>query len=138
MADRVPLVDYLVLGDDPHLVAHECERCAARFFDRRNVCASCGATAFRDADIPRAGKLLTFTIASTAAPGIPVPFVAAIVECGGTKVRGNLVNVRPDPAEVRTGTEVRLTTVSVGMDGAGVEAVGYGNGHRRVGAPRSR
>ncbi|ONH33353.1 Zn-ribbon domain-containing OB-fold protein [Pseudofrankia asymbiotica] len=126
MADRVPLVDYLVLSDDPHLVAHECERCGARFFDRRNACASCGATNFHQVDIPRKGTLLTYTIVSTAGPGIQVPFVAAVVDCGGTTVRGNLVNVQPDPGQVRTGMEVRLTTVSVGTDGAGVEAVGYG------------
>ena len=40
MAEQVPLVDYLVLGDDPHLVANECTACGARFFDRRNACAS--------------------------------------------------------------------------------------------------
>ena len=41
MADQVPLVDYLVLGDSPHLVASECVACGARYFDRRNACASC-------------------------------------------------------------------------------------------------
>ena len=38
---QVPMVDYLVLGDQPHLVANECEACGARFFDRRNACAAC-------------------------------------------------------------------------------------------------
>ena len=42
---RVPLVDYLVLDDgDPHLVATGCTNCGARFFDRRNACASCFGT----------------------------------------------------------------------------------------------
>ena len=39
MAQQIPLVDYLVLGDEPHLVANECTSCGARFFDRRNACA---------------------------------------------------------------------------------------------------
>ena len=63
---------------------------------------------------------------SHAAPGIPVPFVAGVVDCGGTSVRGNVVNVAPDPEHVRLGMKVRLTTVSVGVDAAGTEAVGYG------------
>ncbi|MBL7502266.1 OB-fold domain-containing protein [Frankia sp. CNm7] len=126
MADRVPLVDYLVLSEDPRLVARECERCAARFFDRRNACASCGATTFRGVDIPRTGTLVTYTIVSVAPPGVAVPFVAAVVDCGGTAVRGNLVNVAPDPGRLTPGMELRLTTVSVGTDGAGTEAVGYG------------
>ena len=41
-----------------------------------------------------------FTIVSFAAPGIPVPFVAAVVDCDGTSVRGNIVNVEPDPEHV--------------------------------------
>ncbi len=48
MAAAVPIVDYLVLGDDPHLVAKECTSCGARFFDRRNACAACFATEFKD------------------------------------------------------------------------------------------
>jgi uncharacterized OB-fold protein len=126
MADRIPLVDYLVLGDEPHLVAHECERCSARFFDRRNACASCGTTSFRTVDIPPEGTLRTFTIVSLAAPEVPVPFVAAVVDCGGTSVRANLVNVDPDPEHVTLGMKLRLATTLVGVDSAGVEAVGFG------------
>ena len=37
MADQIPLVDYLMLGDEPHLVANECTGCGARYFDRRNA-----------------------------------------------------------------------------------------------------
>ena len=47
VANQIPLVDYLVVGDDPHLVANECTACGARFFDRRNACASCSGTDFR-------------------------------------------------------------------------------------------
>ena len=42
MANQIPLVDYLVLGDRPHLVAKECTSCGARYFDRRNACVSLG------------------------------------------------------------------------------------------------
>ena len=41
-----------------------------------------------------------FTIVSLAAPGIPVPFVASVVDCDGTSVRANLVNVEPSPEHV--------------------------------------
>ena len=49
MAKEIPFVDYLVIGDDPHLVAHECTSCGARFFDRRNACAGCSSTDFKPA-----------------------------------------------------------------------------------------
>ena len=37
MGQQVPLVDYLVLGDSPHLVANQCDACGARYFDHRNA-----------------------------------------------------------------------------------------------------
>ena len=126
MAGQIPLVEYLVLGDDPHLRANECTACGARFFDRRNACASCGGTGFREVRVATEGEVQAFTIVSMAAPGIPVPFAAAVVDCDGTSVRGNIVGTEPTPENVQLGMKVRLTTFPIGVDGAGTEAVGFG------------
>ena len=77
MPKQIPLVDYLALEPEPHLVAHECTACGARYFDRRNACAGCFGTEFRDVVVATTGEVRAFTIVSLAAPGIPVPFVAA-------------------------------------------------------------
>ena len=123
----IPFVDYLVLEDgDPHLVANECVACGARFFDRRNACAACFGTDFRQVRVPNEGTLRSFTIVTYAAPGIEVPFVAGVIDCGGTSVRGNIVNCPPDPEHVTLGMKVRLVTVPVGADASGVEAINYG------------
>ena len=126
MAEPVPLVDYLELGDSPHLVANECTACGARFFDRRNACASCGKTEFTKTAIPTTGEVRSFTIVTFAAPGVPVPYVAALIDCDGTSVRGNLINVEPDPEHVTLGMKVRLATHSIGTDDNGTEAIGFG------------
>jgi len=127
MADRIPLVDYLVLDEgSPHLVANECPSCGARYFDRRNACAGCFTTEFTKVAVPTEGEVKAFTIVAHAAPGIPVPFVSATVDCGGTSVRGNIVNVDPDPDHVSLGMKVRLTTYPIGTDSAGTEAIAYG------------
>src|SRR6516162_1801216 len=126
MAGQVPMVDYLVLDDgEPHLVARECTACGARFFDRRNACAKCFATEFTTVPIATEGTVRTFTIVAFAAPGVPTPFVAAVVDCGGTQVRANLTNIEPDPDHVRSGMDVRLTTYSLGEDSEGRTAVGF-------------
>jgi uncharacterized OB-fold protein len=126
MAKQIPLVDYLVLGERPHLAVQECTSCSARFFDRRNACASCGLTEFRTVEIPDEGEVKAFTIVSFAAPGVPVPYVAALVDCGGTSVRANLINVTPDPEHVSLGMPVRLATEVIGTAGEGTEAIGFG------------
>jgi uncharacterized OB-fold protein len=126
MAKQIPLVDYLVLGEAPHLTANECTTCGARFFDRRNACASCGQATFTTADISTTGEVRAFTIVAFAAPGVPVPYVAALVDCAGTSVRANLINVEPDPQHVTLGMKVRLATEVVGTDTEGTEAIGFG------------
>lgn len=126
MAAAVPIVDYLVLGDEPHLVAQECTSCGARFFDRRNACASCGATGFDKVDIATEGEVRAYTIVSMAAPGVPVPYVASVIDCAGTSVRANIVNTPPDPEHVTLGMKVKLTTFPIGTDGEGTEAIGFG------------
>ncbi len=123
---QVPLVDYLVLGDQPHLVANQCTGCGARFFDRRNACAGCFGTEFTKVDIATEGEVRSFTIVTFAAPGVPVPFVAAVVDCGGTSVRANIINTDPDPQHVKLGMKVRLATYSLGSDDNGTEAIGFG------------
>jgi uncharacterized protein len=127
MTGQIPLVDYLVLDDgEPHLIAQECTTCGARFFDRRNACAGCFATEFTTVPVATEGTVRAFTIVTFAAPGIPTPFVASVVDCDGTQVRANLINIEPDPEHVRDGMKVRLATYPIGTDSAGTEAIGFG------------
>ena len=126
MVTQIPHVEYLQLGDRPHLVANECTSCGARFFDRRNACANCFGTSFTKVPIATEGVLKAFTIVAFAAPGVPVPFVAGIIDCDGTSVRGNVINVDPTPDKVTLGMKVRLATYSLGVDDEGTEAIGFG------------
>jgi uncharacterized OB-fold protein len=126
MGQQVPLVDYLELSENPRLVANECQNCGARFFDRRNACANCGHPDFKKVDVATEGELRTFTIVAYAAPGIPVPFVAGVVDCDGTSVRGNVINTPADPEHVHTGMKLRLATYVAGTDDEGTEAIGFG------------
>jgi uncharacterized OB-fold protein len=123
---QIPLVEYLVLDGEPHLQANQCTSCGARFFDRRNACASCGGKDFEKTDVATHGEVRAFTIVSMAAPGIPVPFVASVVDCDGTSVRANVVNTPADPEHVTLGMKVRLTTFPIGTDTEGTEAIAFG------------
>jgi uncharacterized OB-fold protein len=126
MATQIPLVDYLVLEPAAHLRANECRQCGAHYFDRRNACAGCFGTDFRQVDVAPEGVLTAFSIVTFAAPGVPVPFVSAIVDCGGTSVRGNIINCEPSPDVVKLGMKVRLATYVLGADDNGVDAIGFG------------
>ena len=127
MPGQLPYVSYLQLGDEPHLVAQECQSCHALYFDRRNACARCGQQDFGARRLADEGAVRAFTIVHRATPDVQVPYISAIVDLdGGGVVKANLVGVAPDPDQVRLGMRVQLTTFGVGTDSDGVEAVGFG------------
>jgi uncharacterized OB-fold protein len=128
MGNQVPIVDYLVLDDGaPHLVANRCDTCGALYFDRRNACAKCSGRSFSRERLADDGKVRSYTIVHRAAPGVPTPYVSAIVDLtGGGVVKANLLNVEPSPDHVRFGMDVRLTTTVAGVDDEGTEAVQFG------------
>jgi uncharacterized OB-fold protein len=90
------------------------------------ACAGCSGQDFRRAAVASAGEVTSFTIVAVGPPGVAVPYVAALVDCDGTTVRGNIVGTPPDPEHVRLGMRVGLTTFPIGTDTAGTEAVGFG------------
>jgi uncharacterized OB-fold protein len=128
MGKQVPIVDYLVLDEGaPYLVANRCDSCGALYFDRRNACAKCSGRSFSSHRLADDGTVRSFTIVHRAAPGVPTPYVSAIVDLtGGGVVKANLLNVEPTPENVQLGMKVRLTTTVAGVDDDGTEAVQFG------------
>jgi uncharacterized OB-fold protein len=127
MSARIPLVDYLVLDDNPHLVANACDNCGALFLTRRNACANCGGASFNQKPLATNGVVTSFTIVHRAAPGVKTPFVSATVALdGGGVVTANLLDVDPDPEFVKLGMPVQLVTYPLGADDNGTEAIAFG------------
>ena len=126
-ATRIPVVDYLVLEGEPHLVANACTACGALYFDRRNACARCGKREFARKDLERNGTLRSFTIIYRAAPSVAVPYVSCVVELdGGGVVKANLLDAGTEPEKIDLGMKVRLVTFACGRDEEGTEAVAFG------------
>ena len=124
---QIPIVDYLAIDDGPpHLVAWESVDSGALYFDRRNADANQGGTEFKRRKLESTGKVRSFTIVHRTVPGVPAPYVSALVDLdGGGVVKGNLVGVPPDPEHVKLGMPVRMTTFVAGTDDDGTEAVAF-------------
>lgn len=122
MAVQIPAVDYLVLGDDPHLQAWRCDACSAAYFDRRNGCARCFGTAFTRKPVATEGVIKAFTRVER---GAKEPFTSVVVDLGdGVNVKANLRGI-DDPNEIKSDTKVRLVTFVAGVDDEGTEAVAF-------------
>ena len=76
----------------------------------RVACAKCsGAGPFGDIKLSDHGTLYVYTIVYRSFPGVPVPYVSAIVDLdGGGTVKGNLVGIDPDPQKIQMGMPVEV------------------------------
>src|SRR3546814_5103989 len=90
--EPVAAVPYVVIGEhgDHHLVGSRCGNCGATLLGERVACAACGEhgrmSHIRLADT---GKVRTCAVITRSYPGVPVPFIAAVLEKdGGGIVRG--------------------------------------------------
>ena len=100
----LPVVDWLKGAgtNDPYLEGHKCGACGAVFLGERDTCSSCGARdQMAPARLSTTGKLYSFSIVHRSFPGIEVPYISAIVDLdGGGTVKGNLIDIEPDPANL--------------------------------------
>lgn len=107
-----PAVSYLKYGSDgkPYLEGAKCTACGETFLGSREVCAKCGARGKIQAKkLADTGKLYNFTIVHRNFPGVPVPFISAIVDLdGGGTIKGNLLEVEPDPKKIKFDMPVKV------------------------------
>lgn len=113
MANKpLPAVHYLKIPDDgdPYLEGSRCEACGAVFLGTRANCAKCGGRGtLRTVRLSDRGALYSYCVVHRSFPGIDVPYVSAIVDLeGGGTVKGNLVGVPPDPANIAFDMPVRV------------------------------
>lgn len=82
------------------LVGSRCRHCGETYAAERLACAACcRRDGIEPLPLGMSGTLFNYTIVHRSYPGVPVPFVSAIVDLdGGGTLRGTLIDVEPDPA----------------------------------------
>ncbi len=123
-----PIIGFLRLGERPHLLGLRCRACGATYLKSGRVaCSKCGTHAALD-EIPLSthGQLWVYSIVHQSAPGIPTPYVAAIVDLPEkVSVRCNLIDVEPDPAKIKFGMPVEMVTKKVRTDKEGNDVIAF-------------
>ncbi|MBI3301375.1 MAG: OB-fold domain-containing protein [Deltaproteobacteria bacterium] len=115
-----PIADMLRLptapGEKPYLVGYRCQACGATYIGEGRVgCSKCTATdPLTEIRLSDRGSLYVYSIVHQSVPGVPVPYVSAIVDLPeGVSVRCNLVDIEPDPAKIQFGMPVEMVTRKV-------------------------
>ena len=111
-AGLLPVVPFLKIPEkgDPYLEGHRCKNCQAVFLGERDVCSNCTERDQMEAiKLSNKGELYVYSIVHRSFPGIEVPYVSAIVNLeGGGTVKGNLINVEPDPEKIAFGMPIEV------------------------------
>lgn len=115
----IAAVPYVVIEDsgDHYLVGSRCGRCDATLLGERLSCAACGKgdSIFR-IRLADTGRIRTCSVVSRSYPGVPVPFVAAVVQIdGGGVVRGTLLGAIPENPSTEIGKQVRICIEDTGQ-----------------------
>ncbi len=125
-----PIVPFLRLpenGEAPHLVGKKCGNCGAVYLGRRVACSKCSGTGpFNEIRLSDTGTLWVYSIVHQSAPGIPTPYVAAIVDLPeGVSVRCTLIDVEPQPEKLPFGMPVKMVTKKVREDKEGNDVIAF-------------
>ncbi len=126
----LPVVPFLKIPDagDPYLEGQKCGNCDAIFLGERTTCASCGKSEqFAATKLANQGELYVYSIVHRSFPGIEVPYISAIVDLdGGGTVKGNLINIDPDPEQIKMGMPVEVVyQIAPRKDADGNEYLAY-------------
>jgi uncharacterized OB-fold protein len=126
---RRPIVPFLRLPErgEPYLAGQRCTRCGAVYLGSRRACSRCTAEGpFEEIALSRRGTLWVYSIVHQSVPGVPVPYVVGVVDLPeGVSVRCNLIDVEPDPAKLRFGMPVEMTTGVSQQDREGNDVVAF-------------
>ncbi len=123
-----PIVPFLALGDSPHLLGLRCRTCGATYLKSGRVgCGRCGTAGnFEELRLSDRGTLWAYSIVHQSAPGIPVPYITAVIDLPEqVSVRCTLVDVAPDPTKLPFGMPVEMITKKVRTDKEGRDVVAF-------------
>jgi uncharacterized OB-fold protein len=100
------------------LLGKKCSACGAEYFPPVYACRKCGSEKLTDFEMPKSGKIMTYTQLYEPLPGFEdqIPLCIALVELdNGVRVLSQLVDVPEDG--VKTGARVRAVVRKVQVDG---------------------
>jgi uncharacterized OB-fold protein len=128
---RKPIVPFLKVPENeaekPYLQGSRCKACGAVYLGTRMACSKCFSTeAMDEIKLSDKGELHVFSIVHQSAPGVPTPYIAAIVDLPeGVSVRCNILGVEPDPKNLKFGMPVQMVAEKIRTDREGNDVISF-------------
>ncbi len=128
---RKAIVPFLKIPENraekPYLQGSRCKSCSSVYLGTRMACSKCFSTEPMDEiKLSDKGELHVFSIVHQSAPGVPTPYIAAIVDLPeGVSVRCNILGVEPDPKNLKFGMPVQMVAEKIREDREGNEVISF-------------
>lgn len=107
-----PLASVIRLADDGSffLEGSRCTACGEVLVGAHLACPKCAAEeSLEPIRLAEKGRLYTYTIVHRSFPGVKTPIISAVVELdGGGFLKGNLMDVPPEPSAIRFDMPVQI------------------------------
>lgn len=100
------------------MLGNQCKECGAEFFPPVYKCKDCGSIRLADKEMPRQGKIITYTQLHEPLPGFEgqIPVNLAVIQLtNGVRVLGQIVDT-PDE-KVQTGATAHAVIRRIRVDG---------------------
>jgi len=109
------------------LVVYRCDDCGTVHWGPAIICRKCRSSRLRQSELPRIGRLLSFTVVRQAPAGFEdvAPYFVGVVEFeDGTRLLTQLTDC--EPGELVVGMEVEAVVRKIAQDGqSGLIIYGY-------------
>lgn len=109
------------------LEAGKCSKCGKVHYPPRLICNECKGREFETVELPRDGKLLTYTVIHVAPPGLAdeTPFAVGVVELdNGVRLMSQIMDTPHD--KIQVGMPLRLEFRRIRKDGhSGILCYGH-------------
>ncbi len=103
------------------LRGYRCRECGRVFFPRASACFYCGSRSLEEVDLPRRGRLLSYTViyGATDTAKFEAPVIVGLIDLGSAKVIAELTDVSSDELQRIVEDETPLEPVlrKIGADG---------------------
>ncbi|MEB3755686.1 MAG: Zn-ribbon domain-containing OB-fold protein [Desulfurococcales archaeon] len=108
------------------LIGGRCKKCDRVFFPPQNRCPYCGSDEIEPVNLPRIGKLLSYTVSYNPPEGykLQTPLIIGLIDLGETRIIAQLTDISPE--EISEGIEVEAVVRKIREDRtAGLIHYGY-------------
>jgi len=89
------------------LTASKCKDCGFTTYPPKSACPKCGSKNVEILQLPRRGKVVSYTILNVPIKGFDAPLIIALIKLNDVVVMSEIINV--DPKDIKVGMEVEAT-----------------------------